>query len=88
MSSTNAMTDLSSSGLNTSFMSRYNVAGALHSPNGITVNSRCPYLVRNAVLWMDIFISDPDLVISTGQIYFSGRTWLLPIDPTEYLLSR
>jgi hypothetical protein len=45
-------TNLSSSSINTLFMRFMKKAGALVSPNGITVNSYCPYRVTNVVFWM------------------------------------
>ena len=54
-------------GLKRSFMTLTKVAGALQSPNGITIHSNNPYLVGN---FPHILLYNLDLVITTTQIQF------------------
>src|SRR6185437_7416638 len=63
---------------NTSCMSCMKVAGALHKPNGMTKNSKWPYLVLKAVLgmssgWMRIWWYP--LRRSSLLKYFAPRSW-------------
>src|ERR1700727_3173861 len=56
--------DISRIGDKTSFIIRWNAAGALLNPNGITLNSKSPYLVLNAV-----FYSSPGLILNSLYPY-------------------
>ncbi|GKA77699.1 mutator type transposase [Tanacetum coccineum] len=95
MSSMNTMTNLPKYGLQTLFIKSMKTVGALVNPKGITVDSKCLYLVRNAVFveWngSDLYqVTCPwgdQFVVNLSERVCSCRKWELSGIPCTHAVA-